>query len=67
MCPTHPFFIPHIMKDKLLTPSYALIIAANFLQFFGFWLLMPATPLPHCVFVLFPAIFWIHLPENRYI
>ena len=44
MCPTHPFFIPHIMKDKLLTPSYALIIAANFLQFFGFWLLMPILP-----------------------
>lgn len=32
------------MKDKLLTPSYALIIAANFLQFFGFWLLMPILP-----------------------
>lgn len=34
----------YFMKDKLLTPSYALIIAANFLQFFGFWLLMPILP-----------------------
>lgn len=32
------------MKEKLLTPSYALIIAANFLQFFGFWLLIPILP-----------------------
>ena len=32
------------MKDKLATPSYILIIAANFLQFFGFWLLMPILP-----------------------
>ena len=32
------------MKEKLLTTNYALIIAANFLQFFGFWLLMPILP-----------------------
>ena len=32
------------MKDKLVTPSYILIIAANFLQFFGFWLLIPILP-----------------------
>lgn len=32
------------MKDRLVTPSYILIIAANFLQFFGFWLLMPILP-----------------------
>lgn len=32
------------MKDKLLTTDYLLIIAANFLQFFGFWLLMPVLP-----------------------
>lgn len=32
------------MKDKLITPSYCLIIAANFLFFFGFWLLMPVLP-----------------------
>ena len=32
------------MKDKLVTPSYLLIIAANFLQFFGFWLLIPVLP-----------------------
>ena len=32
------------MKDKLLTRNYILIIGANFLQFFGFWLLMPVLP-----------------------
>ncbi|MBO5014581.1 MAG: MFS transporter, partial [Bacteroidaceae bacterium] len=32
------------MKDRLVTPSYLLIIAANFLQFFGFWLLIPVLP-----------------------
>ena len=32
------------MKDRLVTPNYILIIAANFLQFFGFWLLMPILP-----------------------
>ena len=32
------------MKERLLTPSYILIIAANFLQFFGFWLLIPVLP-----------------------
>lgn len=32
------------MKEKLVTPSYLLIIAANFLQFFGFWLLIPILP-----------------------
>ena len=32
------------MKVKLVTPSYLLIIAANFLQFFGFWLLIPILP-----------------------
>lgn len=32
------------MKDKLFTLNYALILAANFLQFFGFWLLMPILP-----------------------
>ena len=32
------------MKERLATPSYILIIAANFLQFFGFWLLIPVLP-----------------------
>ena len=32
------------MKERLVTPSYVLIIAANFLQFFGFWLLIPVLP-----------------------
>lgn len=32
------------MKDKLVTPSYCFIMAANFLLFFGFWLLIPVLP-----------------------
>lgn len=32
------------MKERLITINYILIIAANFLQFFGFWLLMPILP-----------------------
>ena len=32
------------MKERLVTPSYLLIIAANFLQYFGFWLLIPVLP-----------------------
>lgn len=40
----HPLFFGTPMKEKLVTPSYLLIIAANFLQFFGFWLLIPVLP-----------------------
>lgn len=29
------------MKDKLVTSSYCFILAANFLLYFGFWLLIP--------------------------
>ena len=32
------------MKDKLVTPSYCFILAANFLLYFGFWLMMPVLP-----------------------
>lgn len=32
------------MKDRLVTPSYCLILAANFLLYFGFWLMMPVLP-----------------------
>ena len=32
------------MKDKLLTRDYFLMIAANFLQYFGFWMLIPILP-----------------------
>lgn len=32
------------MKDKLLTRSFICILAANFLLFFGFWLLVPVLP-----------------------
>lgn len=38
------FFINTAMKERLITINYILIIAANFLQFFGFWLLMPILP-----------------------
>ena len=31
--------IPH--KDRLVTPGYCFILAANFLLYFGFYLLMP--------------------------
>lgn len=43
MIHTH-FFIAISMKERLVTPNYILIIAANFLQFFGFWLLIPVLP-----------------------
>lgn len=32
------------MKDKLVTYSYCFILAANFLLYFGFWLLIPVLP-----------------------
>ena len=32
------------MKDILVTPSYCFILAANFLLYFGFWLLIPVLP-----------------------
>lgn len=32
------------MKDKLFTPSYILILAANFLLYTGFWMLVPLLP-----------------------
>lgn len=32
------------MKDKLVTSSYCFILAANFLLYFGFWLMMPILP-----------------------
>lgn len=32
------------MKERLLTRSYICILAANFLFFFGFWLLIPVLP-----------------------
>ena len=32
------------MKERLVTPSYCLIIAANFLLYLGFWLLIPVLP-----------------------
>lgn len=33
-----------MQKDKLVTPSYCYILAANFLLYFGFYLLMPILP-----------------------
>ena len=38
------FYFSPSMKERLATPSSILIIAANFLQFFGFWLLIPVLP-----------------------
>ena len=32
------------MKDKLVTSCYCFILAANFLLYFGFWLLIPVLP-----------------------
>ena len=32
------------MKERLFTRSYMFILAANFLLFFGFWLLIPILP-----------------------
>ena len=32
------------MKDQLVTPGYCFILAANFLLYFGFWLMMPVLP-----------------------
>ena len=32
------------MKDKLVTKNYIEILAANFLLYFGFWLLIPVLP-----------------------
>lgn len=32
------------MKDRLITKNYVSILAANFLLYFGFWLLMPVLP-----------------------
>ena len=32
------------MKDRLITPSYCFMLAANFLLYFGFWLLIPVLP-----------------------
>lgn len=32
------------MSDRLVTPSYCYILTANFLLYFGFWLLVPVLP-----------------------
>ena len=32
------------MKDRLVTSDYCFILAANFLLYFGFWLLIPVLP-----------------------
>ncbi|MDR0989507.1 MAG: MFS transporter [Prevotellaceae bacterium] len=32
------------MKERLFTPGYILILAANFLLYYGFWLMMPVLP-----------------------
>lgn len=46
--PITPYFISAVMKktkqDKLFSRSYICILAANFLLYFGFWLLIPVLP-----------------------
>lgn len=39
-----PFIYTIMAKDRLITPSYCYILAANFLLYFGFYLLMPVLP-----------------------
>lgn len=34
----------NVAKDRLITSSYCFILAANFLLYFGFWLLIPVLP-----------------------
>ena len=36
-------------KQRLITPSYCCILAANFLLYFGFWLLVPVTVSSLCI------------------
>lgn len=36
--------ISNMEKERLITPSYCCILAANFLLYFGFWLLTPVLP-----------------------
>lgn len=36
--------ISDMAKDRLITPSYCYILSANFLLYFGFYLLMPILP-----------------------
>ena len=33
-----------MMKEKLFTPGYICMLVANFMLFFGFWLLIPVLP-----------------------
>ena len=34
-----------VVKDKLWTPSFCVVVAGNFLLFFAFYLLLPVLPL----------------------
>ncbi len=51
-----------MVKDKLFTPGFCYILAANFLLFFAFYLLLPVLP----SFVLCSglslcaAFFWVY-------
>jgi MFS family permease len=38
------FLIIDMTKDRLITPSYCFILAANFLLYFGFYLVLPVLP-----------------------
>lgn len=39
-------------KDKLISPSFCYILAANFLLFFAFYLILPILIVPLFVFAL---------------
>ena len=44
-----------MVKDKLFTPGFCYILAANFLLFFAFYLLLPVLP-----FYLKEDFFWVY-------
>ncbi len=39
-----PLSAHRMVKDRLITPGYCLILAANFLLYFGFYLVLPVLP-----------------------
>ena len=41
---THEIMKDEIIKDKLFTSGYWCMLVANFMLFFGFWLLIPVLP-----------------------
>ena len=63
-------------KDKLISPSFCYILAANFLLFFAFYLILPILPFylqdqfdadksPPSASVRSPDTCWTHSPDGR--